>query len=127
MPRKSTGEYPDDWKRIAVQVKIENGWKCIRCSKPNDWIAGYVLTIHHLDMNPSNNVWWNLLCLCQRCHLQIQAKVVLERQWYLEHSEWFKPYVAGYYAYCQGLPDDREYVEAHMDELLAMGQMVSEP
>jgi hypothetical protein len=39
-----------------------------------------------------------------------------------EHSEWFKPYVAGYYAYTHGLPDDREFVNAHIDELLEYGR-----
>lgn len=124
MTRKSTGEYPPDWKEVAKAVKDEHDWKCIRCGHDHEPQAGYTLTIHHADMNPANNRWHNLLCLCQRCHLQIQAKVIMERPWMLEHSEWFKPYVAGYYAYCQGLPDDREYVIAHMDELLKMGQMV---
>lgn len=39
-----------------------------------------------------------------------------------EHSEWFRPYVAGYYAFHAGLPDDRESVTAHMDEYIALGQ-----
>ena len=32
---------------------------------------GHVLTVHHLDMNPSNCEWWNLAALCQQCHLKI--------------------------------------------------------
>ena len=39
-----------------------------------------------------------------------------------EHSDWFKSYVAGYYAAQHGFPDDREYVLAHLDELIALGQ-----
>jgi 5-methylcytosine-specific restriction endonuclease McrA len=122
MTRKSTGVYPDNWKEIAKAIKDENEWKCVRCQHPHEPKAGYTLTIHHADINPSNSRWWNLLCLCQRCHLQIQHKVILERPWFLPHSEWFRPFVAGYYAYCQGLPDDKEYVMAHIEELLALGQ-----
>lgn len=122
MPRKSKGEYPSDWPEIAKQVKDEAGWKCIRCNHPNDAESGHMLTVHHLDMDKSNCKWWNLPALCQRCHLTIQAKVIMERTWFLPHSEWFKPYVAGYYAFHYGLPDDRESVMKRMDELIALGQ-----
>lgn len=99
MPRKSIGAYPENWTEIANRVKDEAGWKCIRCGHPHDRESGHVLTVHHLDLNPANCRWWNLTALCQRCHLHIQAKVIMERTWFLEHSEWFKPYVAGFYAY----------------------------
>lgn len=74
------------------------------------------------DLNPANNRWWNLGALCQRCHLRIQGKVVMERPWLWEHSEWFRPYVAGYYAYHHGLDDRREFVEANIDFLIRLGQ-----
>lgn len=120
--RKSTGDYPPNWKQIANEVKDAADWQCVRCGHPHDPKAGYTLTVHHLDLNPANNVWYNLAALCQRCHLRIQAKVILHRPWYLPHSEWFKPFVAGYYAAQQGLPTDRETVLKRMDELLEMGQ-----
>lgn len=92
--------YPAEWPEISQQVKAEAGGRCVRCKHEHDPLTGFTLTVHHLDMNPSNNVWWNLLPLCQRCHLSIQARVVLERPWVMtEHSEWFKPYVAGWYAH----------------------------
>ena len=118
MPRKSKAAYPHDWPEIASRVKDEADWRCVRCGHPHDVASGHVLTIHHLDLDPSNSKWWNLAPLCQRCHLRIQAKVILERPWLLEHSEWFRPYVAGYYASVAGLPDDRESVLANIDELL---------
>lgn len=40
----------------------------------------------------------------------------------LEHSEWFKPYVAGYYAFHNSLPDDELSVLARVDDLIALGQ-----
>lgn len=62
--------------------------------------------------------WWNIPALCQRCHLQIQAKVVMERFRMFEHTEWFKPYVAGYYVNMRELPSDKEYVLERLEELL---------
>lgn len=80
-----------------------------------------ILTVHHLDGNKANCRWWNLVALCQRCHLQIQGRVQMERVWPWEHSEWFRPYVAGYYALVYlGEEIEREEAEARMDELLAL-------
>lgn len=122
MGRKSTGEYPPNWNEIATAVKEEAGWCCKRCAHPHDVAAGYTLTTHHLDLNKSNCEWWNLAALCQRCHLTIQSRVIMERPWFLPHTKWFKPYVAGYYASVHGMPTDKEFVLAHLDELIALGQ-----
>lgn len=123
MARKSVGgDYPPDWKQIARKVKDESAWCCIRCGHRHEPSSGHTLTVHHLDMNPANCRWWNLAALCQKCHLQIQHKVVMERPYYGTHSEWFKPYVAGYYAFHNQLPDDKESVNARIDELIALGQ-----
>lgn len=126
MARKSRGgDYPANWPEIAKETKDAAGWKCIRCGHIHDYETGHVLTVHHLDMDPGNCRWWNLAALCQKCHLTIQAKVIMERPWMLPHSAWFRPFVAGFYAYQNGLPDDREYVLAHIDELIAIGQGVT--
>jgi 5-methylcytosine-specific restriction endonuclease McrA len=120
--RKSTGEYPANWTEIALAVKAEAGNKCVRCGHADDRESGHVLTVHHLDMNPANCEWWNLAALCQRCHLHIQNKVIMERVWMLPHSSWFKPYAAGFYAAMYGYPTLRVWVEQYMDELIALGQ-----
>lgn len=116
------GQYPNNWKEIAKQVKDEAYWTCIRCAHPHDPKNGYCLTVHHLDGNKENCQWFNLAVLCQRCHLRVQAKVVLERPWYLPHSLWFRPLVAGYYASIHNLPTDKEYVYNHMSEIIEMAQ-----
>lgn len=78
-----------------------------------------ILTVHHLDGNKANCRWWNLAALCQRCHLQVQGKVQMARVWPWEHSEWFQPYVAGFYAATYlGEKLERSEVEARLDELL---------
>ncbi len=116
------GEYPSNWQEIAQAVKDEAGWCCVRCGHPHEPKTGYTLTVHHLTGNKAQSAWWNLAALCQRCHLRIQAKVVMQRAWYLPHSAWFLPYVAGYYASVHGLPDSKEYVLPRIEELIARGQ-----
>lgn len=115
------GEYPPDWKERADRCKAEAGWRCIRCGHPNDLPSGHVLSVHHADGNKANCAWWNLLALCQRCHLRFQGRVNPETPYFLEHSEWYKPYVAGFYAmkYLK-LDLTREEVTARQEELLAL-------
>ncbi len=80
-----------------------------------------ILTVHHLDEDKANCRWWNLVALCQRCHLRMQRAVVMDRPYHYEHSEWFKPYAAAFYAF-KYLGEDlaREEVMARMDELLRL-------
>lgn len=80
-----------------------------------------ILTVHHLNGQKEDCRWFNLPPLCQRCHLTIQGRVVMARVWPWEHSTWFQPYVAAYYAVeylGEELP--RERVMARLDELLAL-------
>ena len=122
MPRHSISAYPDDWPAIARRTKDEAGWRCVRCNHPHDRKSGHVLTVHHLDLDPQNCEWWNIPALCQKCHLTIQAKVIIERPWMFEHSDWFKPYAAGYYANIHGHPTDRAWVMANLGRLLEYGR-----
>lgn len=80
-----------------------------------------ILTVHHLNRIKADCRWWNLTALCQRCHLSIQSRVVMAQTYSLEHSDWFKPYAAGFYA-AEYLGEDltRPEVEARLDELLAL-------
>jgi hypothetical protein len=80
-----------------------------------------VLTVHHLTGEKHDLRWWNLAALDQRCHLEIQGRVRMEQVYPHEHSPWFKPYAAGYYA-ATYLNEDltREETEGRLDELLAL-------
>ena len=122
MRKSRGGHYPDNWDEIARQVKDAAGWTCIRCGHVHAPDEGYTLTVHHLDMNPANCAWWNLLAVCQKCHLHIQARVVLEQVWMFDHSQWFKPYVAGYYAHLMHLPESRDAVAGQEDRLIRLAQ-----
>ncbi len=92
------------------------------CSHPKDGKLR-TLTVHHLDGHKANDAWWNLLALCQVCHLQVQAKVIPERQFLFRHSAWFVPYVCGFYAHYYGKQEiTRAEADATPDKWLAMGQ-----
>jgi 5-methylcytosine-specific restriction endonuclease McrA len=115
--------YPDDWKLIAERVKDEAGWCCVRCSAPHSREGWRILTVHHLDGDKGNCRWWNLAALCQRCHLTVQGRVQMDQAYWFPHSPWFRPYVAGYYAFTVlGRDLTREEVDACTDYLLSVGQ-----
>lgn len=84
--------------------------------------AGWrILTVHHLNGTKWDCRWWNLVALCQACHLSIQGRVKMEQIYPFEHSDWFKPYAAGYYAWAYlGQEIPREEAVERMDELLAL-------
>lgn len=80
-----------------------------------------VLTVHHLNGVKGDLRWWNLAALCQRCHLTVQGRVVMDRVWPWEHSDWFKPYAAGWYAATYlGQDLTRDETLARLDDLLAL-------
>ncbi len=120
-----SGGYPSNWSKIADEVKRSAHWRCIRCGHPNDVKSGHVLTVHHLDGDKSNCRWWNLVALCQRCHLRVQGRVKMGQPYIFEHSAWFKPYVAGFYAW-KYLHEDlsRSQVMKRIDELLALERVL---
>lgn len=120
-----SGNYPEDWNLIARQVKEAADWHCIRCGHHNDVTTGHVLTVHHWDMDKSNCRWWNLLPLCQRCHLAIQARVDPNQPYFLEHTDWLKLYAAGFYAWKYlGEEITKADAVARMDELLALERLI---
>jgi hypothetical protein len=81
-----------------------------------------VLTVHHLTGEKADCRWWNLASLCQRCHLTVQGKVKMDRPWPWEHTEWMKPYVAGFYAMkYAGEELSRVQVMRRLPELLELG------
>jgi hypothetical protein len=83
--------------------------------------AWRVLTVHHLTGEKADCRWWNLAALCQRDHLTIQGKVVMDREFIREHTPWMKPHAAGFYAW-KYLGEDltRDETMARLDELLAL-------
>lgn len=92
------------------------------CTHPRDGKLR-ILTVHHLTGQKDDNRWWNLLALCQSCHLTIQGKVIPEQAYLHPHSAWFVPYVCGFYAATIGrLEITRAEAEADPHRWLALGQ-----
>ena len=118
------GESPADWPAIAHAVKCDAHWKCIRCRCHHQPSIHRVLTVHHLSGDKANCTWWNLLALCQACHLKIQARVNPEHTYFLEHAPWFAVYAAGFYAQKYlGQNLERHEVEDRLEELLLLERM----
>lgn len=83
-----TGTYPPEWLTSEIQAEIYQRaeWRCEHCGiefVPGTTIAReakrrdgkpMILTCHHLDGNPANCDYTNLVALCQRCHLHVQGK-----------------------------------------------------
>ena len=117
--RRFTNDYNPDGQQKRREARELAGNKCIRCGSPS--VPGKILTTHHLNGDKSDDAWHNLLPLCQVCHLQIQAKVDPEQPYFLEHSSWFKPFIAGYYAK-KYLNQNLTHAEvmARLDELLQL-------
>ena len=108
------------------------GLRTADSSRPGDGLPGQyeiqaawrILTVHHLNGVKADCRWWNLAALCQRCHLTIQGKVVMDRVWPWPHSTWFEPYAAGWYAAAYlGEDISREEADDRLQELLALERM----
>ena len=80
-------KYPANWEQISEQIRFERaGGRCEGSPRYPDCRAIHgqphpvtgsivVLTVAHLDHDPTNNDPANLRALCQRCHLTHDAKL----------------------------------------------------
>jgi len=98
------GEYPPDWPDVSARVKDEAGGKCVRCGHAHAPLAGRTLTVHHLDGDKANLARWNLMPLCQACHLSVQARVDPEIPLMFPPSDWSIPYFLGLYEAGRSVP-----------------------
>lgn len=96
----------------------------LKTDAPQHWVGpGLNYGVHHFDGDKGNCRWWNLMALCNSCHLSVQARVVPERPWLFAHSEWALPYVGGFYAFWfADREEPRERVLALPRFFLAVGQ-----
>ena len=59
-------------KTLEKRVFQEAGSKCVFCSE-SEVVA---LQIHHIDDDPANNAFENLLLVCATCHTKITGGVI---------------------------------------------------
>ena len=73
-------EYHPKWKLISKFIRFYRARnRCEFCGAENhqphpDTGSKVVLTVAHLDHNKSNNSFFNLKALCQKCHLGYDLK-----------------------------------------------------
>lgn len=117
-PMRGWSEYGDPREERHAAASMLDLLRCGDLSRVE--ASWRILTVHHLTGEKCDCRWWNLVALCQRDHLYMQGRVVMDRPFILEHSAWFKPYAAGFYAH-KYLDEDltRQETEARLDELLA--------
>jgi len=83
-------KYPKNWLEITTLKKAAAGWKCESCGHIHDSFNGYTLTVHHIDGNTENNEEYNLVVLCQRCHLRVQNKIFLGQLNLYNNETWIQ-------------------------------------
>lgn len=72
--------YPNDWEKIAFEVKEKALWICQECGKqcrkPGEPFDTHkrTLTVAHLNHTPEDVRKENLKALCAPCHLRYDAK-----------------------------------------------------
>lgn len=110
---ENVDKYPADWPEISLRIRERAGWRCEQCGVPND-ARGYrepdgtfqettedayglqvryiriVLTVAHLNHDPTDCRDENLKALCQRCHNRLDAPVrragIVERRRAANHD-----------------------------------------
>ncbi len=116
------GAYPVDWAELAATVKADAAGKCVRCGHVHHYESGHVLTVHHFDGDKGNCSRWNLMALCQRCHLSVQARVDPQVGLMFDPAIWAMPYIAGFHAAGHGSPGPRFNLERWIAEYAASGR-----
>ena len=83
--RKSQKDlYPKNWDKISLDVRVKAGWRCEGSPKFPECRAEHgrehpdtgsmvILTVGHLDHDPTNCDRSNLKAWCNRCHLTYDA------------------------------------------------------
>lgn len=78
-------KYPWNWKQIRIAVLSRAQQRCELCNAQNykpHWKtkSRVVLTLHHIDYDITNNKPYNLLALCQRCHLKLDVPLKIKHR-----------------------------------------------
>jgi 5-methylcytosine-specific restriction endonuclease McrA len=70
--------YPKNWQELRKKVLIRANNACELCPAVNyqkHWKTGskVILTIHHINFDITDSRMCNLIALCQRCHIKLDA------------------------------------------------------
>ena len=83
-----------EWFRLMKPVILErDGAECVVCKLPHEMIPNgrghlkSILVIHHCDENPANNEAWNLIAMCQPCHMKHHKSPTTPFPWLSELAQ----------------------------------------
>lgn len=71
--------YPVDWPAISLRVRERSGWICEFCQEARQGEphpvtrSKVVLTVAHLNHDPTDRNEDDMAAMCQRCHLTYDA------------------------------------------------------
>jgi hypothetical protein len=88
-------DYPCDWKLISKAVIRLAKDKCELCNAENykpHWKtkSKVILTVHHIDGDKYNCSKYNLIALCQRCHLKLDLEKHLGKRIQVDKNYWIE-------------------------------------
>lgn len=95
MPMEKS-RYPENWEKIAFEIKQAAGWKCQICGKqcrrPGEPFDTHkrTLTVAHLNHTPEDMRLENLKAMCAPCHLRYDAQQHAETRKTRRGREWQK-------------------------------------
>ena len=84
--------YHPEWETVSRYVRELFNYHCARCDKDcrKTKNAQMVLQVHHIDENPANNAFENLIPLCASCHLKIEGEARLHAPYREKQLELFE-------------------------------------
>ena len=91
------GEYPYNWHYISKIAKKRDNYQCQICENKTRR-----LEVHHIDGEPRNSVYDNLITLCFKCHNKVEGKEYLKSN-LLEISKLnnlSNPWIQDYFEIC---------------------------
>ena len=84
--------YHEEWQNISRYIRELFNYHCVRCGLYCKAATNQkdLLQVHHIDENPENNHFENLIPLCAACHLRIEKEARLHAPYQDQQSELFR-------------------------------------
>lgn len=74
-------DYGKDWKRITLQIRMRDGYRCMNCQAPEDdqaWDVHHRIPFRKFSSAQEANLPENLITLCPRCHHLAEQQVRIQ-------------------------------------------------
>lgn len=89
---QNDSRYIKDWHILSRLIRSIYNYHCANCFKDcsNPKFYKDKLQVHHIDENPRNNKFDNLIPLCSSCHLKIEKEARVHAPYSHLQQELFK-------------------------------------